>query len=89
MFSWINKLIGKEIANKLKLEGDMTDTPTTETKKWFKSRTIWAAIVTVILGAVGPVSTAFGHPVTIPTWLIDLLIGMGLYTARTADKTIE
>lgn len=89
MFSWIARLIGKDIANKIGLEDiKMTDT-TIDTKPWFKSKTIWAAIVTGILGALGPISTAFGHPVVVPQWILDVLIGMGIYTARTSTSTIE
>ena len=83
MFQWIYKLIGKEASKKLGL-GDSMDT-----KKWYKSKTIWASIVTVILGGIGPISTAFGHPIAIPEWVISLLVGMGLYTARTATTDIK
>lgn len=51
--------------------------------KW-KSKTVWAAIITVLVGAVGPVSTALGHPVDVPDFVIQVLIGLGLYGIRDA-----
>lgn len=90
MMLWVYKLIGKQIAKKTKLEEIMVDTPTpTPTIPWYRSRTIWAAVVTVIIGGITPVSTAFGHPIQIPEWVLSLLVGMGLYTARTAKADIK
>jgi hypothetical protein len=67
----------------------MEDT-TTSTIPWYKSKTIWTAIVTVIIGAIGPIATAFGHPeIHVPEWILSLLVGMGLYTARTATTDIK
>ncbi len=60
-----------------------------DTKKWYQSKTVWAAIVSVILGAVQPISAAFGHPVTIPSWVFELLGGMGLYSLRVGDQPIQ
>ena len=90
MASWIYRFIGKQIAKKTKLEDIMVDTPTpTESIPWYKSRTIWAAVVTVIIGGITPISTAFGHPIQIPEWVLSLLVGMGLYTARVAKSDIK
>jgi len=83
VFDWVYKLAGKEAAKKLGLEDTM------DTKKWYKSKTIWTAIISVLIGAIQPISTAFGHPIVIPDWIISLLVGMGLYTARTAEKSIS
>jgi hypothetical protein len=52
-------------------------------KDWYKSRTLWIAVVTGIIGIVG----AFG--VAIPEWVIQVLVAMGLYTARTAKEEIK
>jgi hypothetical protein len=82
MFSWINRLIGKKIASKLELTEGTVD------KQWYKSKTIWAAVITAIIGVIQPVSSAFGHPIVIPQWVLDVLIGMGLYGLRTATTTI-
>jgi len=87
MFDWIFKLIGKNVASKLKLEDN--NMAYTSTIAWYKSRAIWTAIVTVIIGAVGPISTAFGHPVVIPPWILSLLTGVGIYTTRTATTDIK
>ena len=89
-----------EIANKLNLVEDnpMADSTTAApgtsaitppTKKWFKSKTVWSAILTAILGSVQPISTAFGHPYQIPLWVFEFLAGAGLYSLRTATTTID
>lgn len=54
---------------------------TTSVPKW-KSRTFWIAIITALIAAVKPVSESLGHPVEVPQYVIEVLIGMGLYTAR-------
>ena len=87
MFNFIYKLIGKKMASKIGLQEDnMSDTPTKS--KWL-SKTVWAAIVTAVLGALTPVSTALGHPIVVPEWVISVLVGMGLYLARTATTEIK
>ena len=87
MFNWIYRRIGKEAAKKIGLtEANMADTPTKS--KWM-SKTVWAAIVTAILGALTPVSTALGHPIVVPEWVISVLVGMGLYLARTSTTDIK
>jgi hypothetical protein len=57
-------------------------------KKWYQSKAIWAAVITALLGGIQGVSQALGHPITVPNWVIDILIGLGLYGLRTADKPI-
>ena len=61
-----------------------TDTPPNalESRPKWKSRTVWIAIITAVIGAVKPISEAFGHPVEVPQYVIEVLIGLGLYTAR-------
>jgi hypothetical protein len=89
MLGWIYKLIGKNLANKIGLkETNMADEPVVSIP-WYKSKTILTAIVTVIIGAIQPISTAFGHPIAIPEWVLSLLVGLGLYTARTATTDIK
>lgn len=61
----------------------------TPTKPWYQSKTIWSAIVTAILGAIQPVSAAFGHPIAVPLWIIEVLTGLGLYGLRTGDAKIS
>ena len=87
MTQWIYKLIGKKLASKLKLED--TNMADESVIPWYKSRTIWAAVVTAILGVLQPVSAAFGHPIVVPEWVLSVLIGLGLYTARTASTSIK
>jgi len=65
----------------------MGDTPEVEEKKpWYKSKAKLAAIVMAIVACVQPVSTAFGHPVQVPLWVIEFLTGLGLYGVRDAIK---
>lgn len=82
--SWVYKYVGKKISQKLELqEGNAM-----ETKKWYQSKAVWSAILMVIVGAVQPISSSFGHPITVPQWIIDVLMGMGIYGVRTGDKPV-
>lgn len=85
--NWMYRLIGKLI--KKKLEDQMTDTIGTETAPvpWYRRRTSWIAIVGAIIGCVGPISNALGHPIVIPAWVYEVLASMGLYTLRDAVET--
>ena len=58
--------------------GDMEGTP------WYKSKTKWASIMAGILAAVGPASTAMGHPVEVPEWVYPVLGGLGFWGLRDA-----
>lgn len=51
-------------------------------KSVWKSKTVWAAIVGVALGAVQPISTALGHPIQVPNWVYEVLGSIGLYGLR-------
>lgn len=53
-----------------------------ETKSKWKSKAVWSAILTAIVGAIQPVSTALGHPIVVPQWVVEVLIGMGIYGLR-------
>jgi hypothetical protein len=83
--SWVYSLVGKRIAAKLELKENKMD----EKIAWYKSKTIWTAILGVILGAVQPISSAVGHPIVVPDWVFQLLGGMGLYSLRTATQDIK
>ena len=52
-------------------------------KKWYASKTIWAAIVTGIIGVL----LAFG--IEVPPWVITALAGLGVYGRATASKDIN
>lgn len=82
--NWIYRIAGKKIAQKINIqEGNAMDT-----KKWFQSKAVWTAILGVLLGAVQPISSAFGHPIVVPAWVLEVLAGMGVYSLRTGDKPI-
>ena len=84
MFDWVYKLVGKSLSNKLGLkEGTLVDT-----KKWYLSKTLWAAILYVVVGGIETISSSIGTPITIPQLIKELLIGLGLYGLRTAQKPI-
>lgn len=81
---FIYRFIGREAAAKLDLkEGNLMDT-----KPWYQSKTIWTAIIGVLLGAVQPISAAFGHPITVPNWVFEVLGAAGLYSVRTGSTPI-
>jgi len=52
-------------------------------KDWYKSRTLWIAVVAGVIGILG----ALG--VTIPDYVIAILTALGLYTARTSKEGIN
>lgn len=56
-------------------------------KPWWKSKAKIAAIITVLVGAIHPISEAMGHPITVPDWGIQILVGMGMYGIRDSIKT--
>ena len=59
-------------------------------KNRWQSKAVWTAIVAALLGAVQPVSTALGHPVTIPIWVYEVLGAFGLYAIRDGQgKPLE
>ena len=51
-------------------------------KSWYKSKTVWTAVIYAILNAVPPISTAVGHPVEIPPFVFRILEAFGLYSVR-------
>ena len=53
-------------------------------KPFWQSKAVIAAVVTVIVGAIQPISTALGHPIVIPEWVIQVLAGIGIYGIRDA-----
>ena len=81
--NWFLKRILKKYVDKF-FGSDMK-----KTKKWYRSRTVWTAIITMVLGGIEGVSMALGSPVTIPAFVFEILIGMGLYALRTGDKKIK
>lgn len=82
---FLAKMIGRKIVNDLKLE----EGTALETKKWYTSKSVWSAILMVIVGGVQPISQAFGHPVEVPGWIINVLTGLGIYGIRTGDTPIS
>lgn len=82
---FLAKMIGRRIINDLKLE----EGTALETKKWYTSKAVWSAILMVIIGGITPISQAFGHPVEVPAWIINVLTGLGIYGIRTGDASIS
>lgn len=77
------KILGKQISNKLELEdGTMNDT-----KVWYKSKAKLSAIIGAVLIAVQQISTALGHPIIIPQWVLEILAAVGVYGIRDAMKS--
>lgn len=82
------KLLGKFLGSKLKLEDNMEDS-----KKWYKSRSVWAGVVAVLVTVYNSVGANLGPqfdfslPV-IPEWVFAVLGGIGVYGRVDADKKI-
>ncbi len=86
---WMYRLLGKWAAKKLQLEGTMADTPVVDDKPWYKSKAKLAAVIMVVVSAIQPISTAFGHPYQVPLWVIEILTGLGVYGVRDAIKPVQ
>jgi hypothetical protein len=78
---WMYRPIGEKMADEIGLQ--------TETKEWWKSKTIWTAVVTALLGVAQAVGQQTGHPLQIPSYVYEVLAGLGLYSLRTGDKPIS
>lgn len=59
-----------------------------ETKSWFKSKTIWAGIVTVLVAAYNAASAQFGLP-AIPEFVFGILGALGVYGRLDSKATIK
>lgn len=81
---WMYRIAGKRASKILKLEEVKMGETTVEKTPWYKSKAKWAAVCMAVVGCVQPVSTAFGHPVQVPLWVIEFLTGLGIYGVRDA-----
>lgn len=57
-----------------------------KSKPWYKSKGKWGAIILALFGVVQPISTAMGHPIQVPLWLVELVAGFTGYGIRDAIK---
>lgn len=74
--SFIAKLIGKIFGKKI--EG-----------KIGLSKTKLTAIIFVVVVAIKELSKAWGHPIEIPEYIIELLAGAGLWALRDGVDTAK
>lgn len=82
---WVYTLAGKKLIEKLGIqEASMADTTVTTSTPWYKSKAKLAAIIAAVVAAIGPISTAVGHPIIIPNWVLEILGAIGLYGVRDA-----
>lgn len=73
----LKKLLVKIAGKKLKTEaGELSDV----------SRTKVIAVIAVLTIAIEKISLAWGHPITIPSELFEILGAAGLWTLRDAVK---
>ena len=88
---WIQNLVAKIAAKKIEKKLNLTEGPV-ETKKWWTSKTMWAGVVTALLGLyelAKPLAEQFGHPLPqIPGVVFTFLGALGVYGRATATKTI-
>lgn len=82
---WLIKLFGKNISNKLGLQEGVMD----GTKPWYQSKTIWANVVTGLIGVYLSLITSGVHLPAIPSWVITLLSSIGIYSRVTATDKIS
>jgi hypothetical protein len=88
--NWIKRklleLMAKKAGKKLFPEGGEAQV---ETKKWFQSKTIIAAIVAGLIVIYNGIAPGLGWPFPIPEWIIAILSGIGIYGRVAADTTIK
>lgn len=88
--NWIKRkvleFLARRAGKKLFPEGD--EKPM-ETKVWYKSKTILAAIVAGLIVIYNGIAPGLGWPFPIPEWIIAILSGIGVYGRATADTTIQ
>lgn len=56
-------------------------------KKWFKSRTIWIAVVGVIIKFASPFLNE--HNIHIPEGLVELILGGAVVQGRVSNTSIK
>lgn len=79
------KIAGKLLGRELKLkEGVMSDGTSVDSTPWYKSKAKLAMIVGALVAAITPISTAMGHPIVIPNWVLEILGAIGIYGIRDA-----
>lgn len=59
----------------------------TDSKKWFRSKTVWAGIVSILVAAYNAAAAAFALP-PIPEFVYGLLGALGIYGRATADTRL-
>jgi hypothetical protein len=89
--NFVLKILGRKVATKLNLQ---EDSPMDTTKPWYQSRTIWANIITFLIGVYGLVGANLSgtfHFVlpAIPAWLITILSAIGVYGRANATTEIQ
>ena len=58
-----------------------------EKKSWYKSKTIWASIITALIVAYNTVGPNFGLPV-LPEFVYGALAALGLYGRSTSSTKV-
>lgn len=79
---FILKMVGRDVAKKLDLQEGAMDT-----KPWYQSKTIWAAVVSGLIGLYNGVAAAKGLP-PVPEWTYTLLGAVGVYSRATSTTVI-
>ncbi len=73
--TWLKNLVYKLVGKKIATETGTVDGI---------SKTKITAVIAVILAAIPVLSSAWGHPITIPDWIYKILGAAGLWTVRDA-----
>jgi hypothetical protein len=84
---WLKNLIARRIGRNIAKKIESTGGNMESKPKW-QSKAFVAAVVMVLVNAVEPVSTALGHPIKVPAWVNEILIGMGIYGIRDAKQPL-
>ena len=83
------RLIGQKIAAKLNLQ----EGPMGPAIPWYKSKTIWSDVVTMVITIYGMINTNIGgdlhfHLPAIPGVILTILAALGVYGRTTATAQI-
>lgn len=83
MPNWIAKMVGWFAKSKISLE----EGPMDSTKSWYKSKTVWTGVVTVLIAGYSAAAPVWSLP-AIPEWVFAILGTIGIYTRVKATEKI-
>lgn len=88
--NWVYRFVGTRLSDKL----DLKEGIPVDTKKWYQSKTIWSGVATILFGTYeltrAHLAPNMGWALPeIPSWVLTILGGMGIYGRMVGTKQIS